>query len=133
MPMVTRDGKKRIPFQKAKAAIDGNLDPAQSHDESDRRGKATYSEVRTAQMALKVQDQQLELARKRGALIDRDGAVKRAFEFSRGFRDAIMNFPARYSAQIAADLGVDPARVNLALENRLKEYLADIADRRIGL
>lgn len=140
LPVVTRGGKKLIPFLKAKAAIGENLDPAQAHaDDADigqiggRSNKVTYSEVRTAQMALKVQDQQIELARKRESLIDKDGAVKRAFEFARGFRDAILNFPARYSAQIAADLGVDPGKVNAALDKRLKEYLADIADRRIGL
>ena len=121
-------------------ALGENLDPAQAHTDdaedvaqATTRGKVTYSEVRTAQMALKVQDQQIELARKRGSLIDKDGAVKRAFEFARGFRDAILNFPARYSAQIANDLGVDAGKVNAALDKRLKEYLADIADRRIGL
>lgn len=138
VPVVTRKGKKVIPLERAKAALGENLDPAQAHaDDADRgsvrSGKVTYSEVRTAQMALKVQDQQIELARKRDSLIDKDGAVKRAFEFARGFRDAILNFPARYSAQIAADLGVDPGKVNTALDKRLKEYLADIADRRIGL
>lgn len=138
IPLVTKNGKKMIPLERAKAALGDNLDPAQAHtDDADRgavrSGKVTYSEVRTAQMALKVQDQQIELARKRGALIDKDGAVKRAFEFARGFRDAILNFPARYSAQIAADLGVDAGKVNAALDKRLKEYLADIADRRIGL
>lgn len=137
IPLRTRKGKKLIPFREAQAALAENMDPAQA-GESQRQqhgsaGRATYTEVRTAQMALKVQDQQIELARKRESLIDKDGAVKRAFEFARGFRDAILNFPARYSAQIAADLGVDPGKVNAALDKRLKEYLADIADRRIGL
>lgn len=138
IPLRRRDGKKLIPFHHAQAALAENMDPAQAGNSPSAQGqastgRATYTEVRTAQMALKVQDQQLELAKKRGQLIDRDEALRRAFEFARGFRDHMQNFPARYAALLAAETGADVQKLAIALERRLKEYLGDLADRRIGL
>lgn len=76
---------------------------------------------------------EIALAKERGNLVDAEWARRRAFDFSRGFRDAIQNFPVRYAAVIGADLGTDAVKVNAALDKRLRDYLGDIADRKLGI
>ena len=76
---------------------------------------------------------ELEYAEKSGTLIDKAGAEKVIFEFVRGLRDAIENFPVRYAAQIGAELGAPAVKVNAALSKRLKDYLVELADRQLRL
>lgn len=76
---------------------------------------------------------ELDLEEKKGSLIGREAAERRVFEFVRGFRDSILNFPTRYAAVIAADLGVQASKVQTALDKRLKDYIGELADRQLRL
>ena len=57
---------------------------------------------------VKAQTNKVRLARLKGELVDRPQAIAHVFKLARAERDAWLNWPARVSAQMAAQLGVDP-------------------------
>jgi cytochrome bd-type quinol oxidase subunit 1 len=50
-------------------------------------------------------------------------------EFAAGMRDAVLNWPARVSGQIAAEIGRDPHLVQAILQEQMKKLLLEVADR----
>jgi len=44
-------------------------------------------------------------------------------------RDAVLNWPARVSGQIAAQVGTDPHLVQTVLQEHIGALLTDVADR----
>jgi hypothetical protein len=134
IPIEIIDGKALIPFRGAQAALQRTLDPSQNPalraDASTQA--ASFHKLRMAQLALKVQEQQLEVAAREGKLVDKAAMERRIFELSRGLRDAILNFPNRYASVMAAELGVDARKLQFVMESRLKELLTDMADRKLG-
>jgi hypothetical protein len=48
-------------------------------------------------------------------------------------RDAILGWPARVAAEMAAELGVDAHRLQMMLESRLRTLLAERNDVRISV
>ena len=50
------------------------------------------------------------------------------FKLARAERDAWLNWPARISAQMAAELGVDPHALHVALDAAVREQLQDLGD-----
>jgi hypothetical protein len=133
IPTVLREGRTVIPYQRALQALAGSMDPAQGEPVRASERASSFHQLRTAQLALKVQEQRLDLALKEGKVIDRAGTLRRVFEFVRGLRDAIQQFPARNAAVIAAELGIDAGRVQIVLDRRLKLFLTELADRQFRL
>lgn len=87
----------------------------------------TFMEARTASEILRVQTARINLQRLKGELIDRARAIAHAFRFSREIRDAWLNWPARVSALMAAELGVDSHTMHTALEKHVRQHLAELA------
>jgi hypothetical protein len=86
--------------------------------------------ARAAKTVIDAQRARLELDHRRGALISRDLAVHKVFSFARMLRDAWLTWPARVGPQLAADLGVEPAVLVIALENLVRVHLEELARER---
>ena len=149
--MAKRDGKQMVAYQATLKLLGDTLHPSYSHkglkavrnatnpDESgeepaeDASERISLAEAQRRKAVAAAALAELELAEKSGTLIDKAGAEKAIFEFVRGLRDAIENFPVRYAAQIGAELGAPAVKVNAALTKRLKDYLGELADRQLRL
>ncbi len=77
-----------------------------------------------------MQTKRLTLDQRRGALISRDRALLKAFAFARMLRDAWLAWPARVGPELAAELGVEPMTLVLALEDRVRTQLEELASER---
>ena len=69
----------------------------------------------------------LENDLKDGRLVEVSQAAREAFEAARTIREAMLNIPARVSAELAAES--DAARVYSKLDAALREALNSTADR----
>jgi hypothetical protein len=65
-----------------------------------------------------MQTKRLALEQRREALISRDRAVHKAFNFARTLRDAIQAWAARAGPQLAAAFDLDAAAVTIYLEDQ---------------
>lgn len=61
-----------------------------------------------------------------GRLVEAEKAARQAFNAQRTIREAVLNLPARISAELAAE--TDPARVHIRLDAALREALMMAAD-----
>ena len=82
-----------------------------------------------ARLALGVEAQRLAIDEKKGRLMDVTAANYRIDECAAGMRDAVLNWPARVSGQIAAQVGTDPHLVQTVLQEHVAVLLNDMADR----
>jgi len=75
----------------------------------------------------------LEFQRKAGALIELDAAQTLFFELSRGFRDALLNWPSQIGPLLAADLDLPAGRrVTELLEQHVRVLLAGLGEPDLG-
>jgi len=88
----------------------------------------SYAQARTANEVLKAQHHKLRIAQLRGELIDRQQAVGQVFALARVERDAWLNWPARISSMLAAELGIDPHAMHVALEREVRQHLSELGD-----
>lgn len=82
-----------------------------------------------ARLALGVEAQRLDIDEKKGRLMDVSAANHRVDEVAAGMRDAVLNWPARVSGQIAAEIGRDPHLVQTILQEQMNKLLLEVADR----
>jgi hypothetical protein len=82
-----------------------------------------------ARLALGVEAQRLAVDEKKGRLMDITAANHRVDEVAAGMRDAVLNWPARVSGQIAAEIGRDPHRVQTILQEQMNALLLEVAQR----
>ena len=88
-----------------------------------------YARLRVAQLALKVEAQRLALDEEKGRLLDAQAANAAIDEIAGAIRDTLLNWPARVSGLIAADLGADPHLVQTVLQQHVTNLLTEAADR----
>ena len=88
----------------------------------------SYAQARTANEVLKAQHHKLRIAQLRGELIDRQQAIGQVFALARAERDAWLNWPARISSMLAAELGIDPHAMHVALEREVRQHLSELGD-----
>jgi hypothetical protein len=88
-----------------------------------------YARLRVAQLALKVEAQRMALDEDKGRLLDAVTANAAIDEIAGAMRDALLNWPARVSGLIAADLGVEPHLVQTVLQQHVADLLTEAADR----
>jgi hypothetical protein len=93
-------------------------------------GGASLLQARTVNEVVKAQTNKVRLARLKGELVDRAQAIGHVFRLARTERDAWLNWPARISAPLAAQLGVDPHELHVALEAAVREHLAELGELR---
>jgi hypothetical protein len=102
---------------------------------SDGPGQATGGgtsllQARTVNEVVKAQTNKVRLARLKGELVDRSQALAQVFTLARTERDAWLNWPARVSALLAAELGVDAHTLHVVLENAVREHLRELGEFR---
>lgn len=88
------------------------------------------AQARAAALVVEVQTKRLALEQRRGALISRDRALLKVFAFARMLRERWLTWPARVGPQLAADLGVEPAVLVIALEDLVRAHLEELASER---
>lgn len=87
-----------------------------------------FARLKVAELALKVEARRLALDEEKSRLLD--AAANAAIdEIVGAMRDALLNWPARVSGQIAADLGVKPHVVQTVLQQKIADLLTEAADR----
>ncbi|MGO1069659.1 elements of external origin [Lysobacter sp. CA199] len=91
-------------------------------------GGNTYAQARTANEVLKAQHHKLRIAQLKGELIDRSQVMAQVFALARAERDAWLNWPARISSMLAAELGIDPHVMHVALEREVRQHLAELGE-----
>jgi len=93
-------------------------------------GGTTFLQARTANEVLKAQERRLRLQKLKGEMIDRARVTATVFRLAREERDAWVNWPARAAALMAAELGVDVAAMQNALEQHVRLHLSELAEIR---
>jgi hypothetical protein len=94
---------------------------------------ASYHTARTANEMLKAQERKLRLDERKGLLVDKARALLLVHRLAKEERDAILGWPARVAAEMAAELGVDAHRLQTMLDARLRTLLAERNDVRIAV
>jgi hypothetical protein len=82
-----------------------------------------------ASLALRVEADRLAIDTRKGRLINVLEANAHIDEVAGAMRDAVLNWPARVSGQIAADTGADPHLVQTVLQEHVAALLHEVADR----
>ena len=90
----------------------------------------TFLQAKTANEVLKAQERRIRLQKLKGELVDRARAVAVVFRLAREERDAWVNWPARAAALMAAELGVEAAAMQKALEKHVRAHLDELAEVR---
>lgn len=89
-------------------------------------GGTTFLQARTANEVLKAQTSKVRLAKLKSEVVDRAQAIAHVFKLARTERDAWLNWPARISAQLAADLEVDAHTLHVSLEREVRRHLEEL-------
>jgi len=100
---------------------------------ADLPGGNSYARVRTVGEALKAEERRVRLDVLKGKLVDRARAVATVFGLARRERDAWVQWPARVAALMAAELQVDPHRMETVLEQHVRRHLAELSEVRVEL
>jgi hypothetical protein len=90
-------------------------------------------QARTANEVLKAQTNKVKLSVLRGDLVERTKAIAHVYRLGRAERDAWLNWPARVSAQLAAKFAIDAHELHLALEEAVRNHLAELGDTKIRI
>jgi hypothetical protein len=88
-----------------------------------------FARLKVAQLALKVEAQRLALDETRRRLVDVTEANAALDEIGSTMRDALLNWPARVSGLIAAEISVDPHLLQTILQSHINDLLTEAADR----
>jgi len=98
-----------------------------------RAAQNTFHDARTANEVLKAQERRLRLDERKGKLVDKARALLLVHRLAKEERDAILAWPARVAAEMAAELGVDAHRLQTLMDTRLREHLAARHDVRVSV
>ncbi|WP_255569570.1 elements of external origin [Roseomonas alba] len=96
-----------------------------------RAAPNTFHDARTANEVLKAQERRLRLDERKGKLVDKARALLLVHRLAKEERDAILAWPARVAAEMAAELGVDVHRLQTMMDTRLRQHLAARHDVRV--
>jgi len=124
----------KIDPRAAEAWIDENVDPekrkawqTRRDGEGDSGPTAKLTRIRAEHETAKMELAKLELARKSGALIDREAARRAVYARARMERDAHLAWVDRAAATIAPALGVDIGELRGRLAEELRDHLEALA------
>jgi len=92
-----------------------------------------FHNARTANEVLKAQERKLRLEERRGQLVDKARALLLVHRLAKEERYAILAWPARVAAEMAAELGVDAHRLQTMMDARLRAHLAERHDVRVSV
>ena len=130
-------GMKAVP-KAAIAAVNETLSEAGAPAEPPEAGEAEGGQVsflraRMANEVIKAQTAKVRLGKMKGDLVDRARATAMVFDLARRERDAWIGWPPRVAATMAAELGVDPHRMEQILDAHLRLHLGELAEVRVEL
>jgi len=94
---------------------------------------SSFARARADKEASLAQLRRIEVAVKDGRLVDAATVHRKVFELARGERDALLNWPSRVVALIAAEIGADQVKLAVVLEKHVREYLAERAEPHLRL
>lgn len=94
-------------------------------------GNSGFHNARTANEVLKAQERRLRLDERRGMLIDKNKALLLVHRLAKEEREAILAWPARVAAEMGAEMGVDPHRLQIWMESRLRQHLIERSGVRV--
>ena len=117
----------------SEAAVGAVRETLREHGEPVAGGGMTFMQARTANEVLKAQERRLRLQQMKGEMVDRAKAVAQVFKLARDERDAWVNWPARVTAMMAAELEVDQHKLNTVLERQVRDHLGELAEIRPSL
>ena len=98
-----------------------------------RAAQNTFHDARTANEVLKAQERRLRLDERKGKLVDKARALLLVHRLAKEERDAILAWPARVAAEMAAELGVDVHHLQTMMDTRLRQHLAARHDVRVSV
>jgi hypothetical protein len=125
---IIREPDGRWDVEKTRRRLTETADPARSPLASAAEG-TPLARLKVAQLALKVEAQRLALDQTKRQLIDVAAANATIDEIAGTMRDALLNWPARVSGLIAAELSVDPHLMQTILQGHINDLLSEAADR----
>jgi hypothetical protein len=82
-------------------------------------------EIQTALDAVKLKREKLRLKQLEGSLVDADEISSATEARFRGDAEALLNWPARVSAEIAAELGTDERLTHAALDKYVRQFMRE--------
>ncbi|WP_137179202.1 hypothetical protein [Roseomonas sp. AR75] len=117
-------------IDKTRRRLVETADPARSPLASGAGADGTpFARLKVAQLALKVEAQRLSLDETKRRLLDVTEANAALDEIGSTMRDALLNWPARVSGLIAAEISVDPHLLQTILQSHINDLLTEAADR----
>lgn len=130
-PRVTQLIKEGLPLNN-----DGTVKVPDAHNWYDKNVLQTQSgpdqsQSITALQAKKLREEaeikRLDRKQRAGELVDRQMAERAYYDLGRQIRDAIQTWPAKVSAEMANELGVDPHKMQQVLDDYVYSFLNDLA------
>ncbi|MFQ5914672.1 MAG: elements of external origin [Nitrospinota bacterium] len=100
----------------------------QGNGPADESRSTTFNEARTAHEVFKARLARLEFEERKGKLIEWEKVERTIFRLAREERDSWLNWPARVSALMAAEIGVDANKMHGVLERSVREHLAELSE-----
>lgn len=127
---IAREPDGQWDIDKTRRRLVETADPARSPLASGAGADGTpFARLKVAQLALKVEAQRLSLDETKRRLVDVTEANAALDEIGSTMRDALLNWPARVSGLIAAEISVDPHLLQTILQSHINDLLTEAADR----
>jgi hypothetical protein len=90
-------------------------------------GAPTYDDVRSAELILKARERAINIAASEGSMVPMAPLVRHVSEAFRNYRKSLEALPARYGAQIAAEVGCDVGKLDRALSTMIRAHLTELS------
>lgn len=127
---ITREPDGSWDIDKTRRRLVETADPTRSPLANGASADGTpFARLKVAQLALKVEAQRLSLDETKRRLVDVTEANAALDEIGSTMRDALLNWPARVSGLIAAEISVDPHLLQTILQSHINDLLTEAADR----
>jgi hypothetical protein len=127
---IAREPNGQWDIDKTRRRLTETADPTRSRLAARGSAEGTpFARLKVAQLALKVEAQRLSLDETKRRLLDVTEANAALDEIGSTMRDALLNWPARVSGLIAAEISVDPHLLQTILQSHINDLLTEAADR----
>ncbi len=91
----------------------------------EQSGAPNFQKVKAAEVFYRAMTVKTKLRILEDKLIDKKVAGDKAFQLGQAVKNEFITFPARYSALIAAELGVDEHKVMVILDEYIRKFLSE--------
>ncbi len=127
---IAREPDGRWDIEKTRSTMRATADPVRSPLAASANADGTpFARLKVAQLALKVEAQRLALDQAKGKLLDAAATNSALDDIGSSMRDALLNWPARVSGLIAAEIGADPHLLQTIMQTHINDLLTEAADR----